>query len=201
MAECTPDECRNPGPRGGNCGDCYRQKWRQRNLAKVREQDRIKAARLRAADPSEHLAVKRRQYERNPDLYKARVAARRAANLEAERERERLKSVRYRAENLEKMRELVRDASKRWRAENPLRVREYGRARRALMAGGKVDYAAILLEHGMTCHLCGDAIAGASVLHFDHVIPLARGGAHNAENIRPSHALCNLRKGARIIPC
>lgn len=50
----------------------------------------------------------------------------------------------------------------------------------------------------MTCHLCGDGIDSLADLHFDHVIPLSKGGPHVAANIRPSHALCNLRKGDRI---
>ncbi len=51
----------------------------------------------------------------------------------------------------------------------------------------------------MVCHICGDAIPGLEELHFDHVIPLIKGGPHVAENVRPSHAGCNLRKGARLI--
>lgn len=34
-------------------------------------------------------------------------------------------------------------------------------------------------------------------LHIDHVIPLVKGGSHTLENVRPSHAICNLKKGAR----
>jgi len=51
----------------------------------------------------------------------------------------------------------------------------------------------------MVCHICTEGIASLDDLHFDHVIPLSKGGPHAAENIRPSHALCNLRKGARLI--
>ena len=61
-----------------------------------------------------------------------------------------------------------------------------------------IDYAAILAEHGMVCHLDGEPIPSLDDLHFDHVIPLAKGGLHTAANIRPAHALCNLRKGNRI---
>ena len=67
------------------------------------------------------------------------------------------------------------------------------------MSGANVDYVAILAEHGMTCHICREPIAGRADLHFDHVIPLAKGGPHHADNIRPSHALCNIRKGDRLM--
>jgi 5-methylcytosine-specific restriction endonuclease McrA len=90
----------------------------------------------------------------------------------------------------------------RWRAARPddhrLQNREYFSRRRA--DGDKpVRYVDILKQHGMVCHICGDAIAHKSDLHFDHVIPLSRGGLHVTENIKPSHAACNIRKGARLL--
>lgn len=77
----------------------------------------------------------------------------------------------------------------------------YAHARNALKLGNvvaAVDLAAILAEHGMVCHLCGGDIATRADLHFDHVVPLSLGGAHEPENIRPAHAFCNLSKGNRI---
>lgn len=64
---------------------------------------------------------------------------------------------------------------------------------------GPVDYAAILAEFGMVCHLCGGEIESRPELNFDHVIPLTRGGPHVQENIRPSHKSCNLRKGSKLM--
>jgi len=93
-----------------------------------------------------------------------------------------------------------------WKLANPELVREIGReaaARRKAQKLGlvvtKADYAVILARHGMVCHICGLDILTRSDLHFDHVIPLARGGAHVVENIRPSHSFCNRSKGARVI--
>jgi 5-methylcytosine-specific restriction endonuclease McrA len=62
-----------------------------------------------------------------------------------------------------------------------------------------VGYQGILEEFGMTCHICGGSIATTSDLEFDHVVPLACGGQHVRQNIKPSHRLCNLRKGAKLI--
>lgn len=92
-----------------------------------------------------------------------------------------------------------------WERRNPekvsLRDRQNKGRRRALIGSpDPVNYAHILDEHGMACHLCLLPIADFDDLHFDHVIPLARGGAHAADNIRPSHKRCNLRKGARLLP-
>ncbi len=36
-------------------------------------------------------------------------------------------------------------------------------------------------------------------IHYDHVIPLARGGSHTFENIRISHGACNMRKGVKLL--
>jgi len=87
-----------------------------------------------------------------------------------------------------------------WRKSNPklwaMRNRENQRRRHR---DKPVDYVAILEEHGMVCHICDCEIESMAGLHFDHVIPLSKGGPHAADNIRPSHAACNLRKGARLL--
>jgi 5-methylcytosine-specific restriction endonuclease McrA len=35
-------------------------------------------------------------------------------------------------------------------------------------------------------------------LHIDHVIPIAKGGADILDNLKPSHAICNISKGAKL---
>lgn len=35
-------------------------------------------------------------------------------------------------------------------------------------------------------------------MSVDHIVPLARGGSHSADNVQSAHLLCNLRKGARV---
>jgi len=34
-------------------------------------------------------------------------------------------------------------------------------------------------------------------LHIDHFIAIANGGQDTLENVRPSHGICNVKKGAR----
>lgn len=75
--------------------------------------------------------------------------------------------------------------------------REHTRRRRAWKSDGKVDYAAIIERDGMVCHICGKPIADRRSLEFDHVVPLAKGGAHTPENVRPAHKRCNRKKGYR----
>lgn len=86
-----------------------------------------------------------------------------------------------------------------WKA-HPEKSSELCARRRARILATQVepvDYRRVLELHGRVCHLCGDAIGDD--LHFDHVIPLARGGEHSYENVRPAHAGCNHRKHAKLV--
>ena len=67
----------------------------------------------------------------------------------------------------------------------------------------------VLERYGNICHICQEPIdlnapkrvgykGWEAGLHLDHVIPLARGGDDTIENIRPSHGICNIRKGATL---
>jgi HNH endonuclease/Helix-turn-helix domain len=68
----------------------------------------------------------------------------------------------------------------------------------------------VLEEYGSICYLCYEEIdldAPRSVnqpgwrdgLHIDHVIPIAKGGHDTLDNLRPTHARCNLNKQAKLI--
>ncbi|WP_425608698.1 HNH endonuclease [Streptomyces albipurpureus] len=54
------------------------------------------------------------------------------------------------------------------------------------------------------CHLCGedidrDVVAPAPLAPtLDHVVPIARGGAHTMINLRAAHFRCNSAKGSRL---
>lgn len=68
----------------------------------------------------------------------------------------------------------------------------------------------VLQKYGQVCHICNNEIDLAAPrrsgmgkdweagLHIDHLIPVSEGGADTLENVRPSHGLCNIRKGNRI---
>ena len=67
----------------------------------------------------------------------------------------------------------------------------------------------VLVAYGKTCHIChepidlkasrwvgrGDWLLG---LHVDHVVAIANGGPDTLANVRPSHAICNLKKGSKV---
>jgi len=104
----------------------------------------------------------------------------------------------------ERNREHVRAVYADWEKRNPGKVslrdrRNKGRRRATVGVPDPLNYEQILVKHGMTCHICLGEIGSAADLHFDHVIPLARGGRHAYGNVLPSHRSCNLRKGTRLM--
>lgn len=187
---CELDGCGELHYSLGMCKPHYRQDYYRRNG----DHERATMAQWR----TENRAYDRERwatwFAEHADELAARKRETRAADLPGALERE----ARYRDAN----RQAIYAAAKAWREANParwaLRNRENQRRRRRI-DGRPVDYAVILAEHGMHCHICEQPIAGLADLHFDHVIPLALGGPHHEDNIRPAHARCNLRKGAKLL--
>lgn len=95
-----------------------------------------------------------------------------------------------------------------WAAAHPDRWREYKRTTGARRRGapmcahaecrGAGATALAWQSHPPACWMCGVPVAQGVNLHMDHVVPIARGGIHCAENLRPACATCNRRKGARV---
>lgn len=115
----------------------------------------------------------------------------------------------YRANNPEKRRESCANwyaknptHKTEWRHKNPFTYREHNKRsklnRKKRTGFAVVSYDIILERDGFRCHICGGEV-DPTQLHFDHIVPLARGGAHSEENISVSHATCNLRKGTKLI--
>jgi hypothetical protein len=130
---------------------------------------------------------------------RAKLAARKYRDANPEKTKARYRA--YKQANWEK----VKASSYRWREQNPERwyaIVYAARDRRRAAIGAaveRVDYALILAEYGMVCHICTGDIPSRKDLHFDHVIPLARGGPHVQDNIKPSHARCNQRKSDKLM--
>lgn len=68
----------------------------------------------------------------------------------------------------------------------------------------------VIDKWGSDCHVCLRPIDWSkpshakyegweSGGHLDHVVPLSRGGTDTLDNVKPIHALCNLRKGAKLV--
>jgi 5-methylcytosine-specific restriction endonuclease McrA len=108
--------------------------------------------------------------------------------------------------------EVQRRGQAKWRASEAGKEqsRKTSRKRRALKkATNHAPYTEqeVLDRWGSNCHICGEPIdfnaprsqakglpGWERGLHFDHVVPLAKGGDDNIDNVKPAHAKCNLKK-------
>ena len=170
------------------CGRALTRAWVKSNPEKKAAMDR----RYRAENAEAVAATQRAWREANREKVAEKLRGWRAANP--------ARATEHRLAWDKAHPESRREIRRRWWQSRPEYARQAHGVRRARQLGGHVscaDYRAILAEFGMTCHICGEAIADHHELHFDHVVPLACGGAHSRENIRPSHSPCNLSKGAR----
>lgn len=81
-------------------------------------------------------------------------------------------------------------------------VAQRRRARVANAIGNGVterEWREILARFGDRCAWCRRSENLIVKLSMDHVVPLARGGAHRADNIQPLCIECNSKKGTRMI--
>jgi 5-methylcytosine-specific restriction endonuclease McrA len=185
---CSRAACKANYEKNKNAYKARAREWVARNREKRREISR--AWQLRNLE--QHRA-RGREYIRNK--WKE--------NPEKEREKSRLNMAQYKLDHPERVRATAKRAyQKKWtenRERCLLLARKYTATRRAREASAallKVDFQEILRRDGYRCHICRLAVEPKS-LEFDHVIPLALGGAHSNDNISVAHRSCNRVKGAR----
>lgn len=199
---CTLDGCDRKHYAKGFCHPCYlRARANDPSRPRCSEPECDKALYARGLCRKHYCDQHLAGYWDRPEV---KAKSREASRQWAERNKER----RYAAISAwhRANREKCRASHRRWLEANPERARQLRREnqarRKARMLATMVepiDYGAILRRHGMVCHLCRRPIPHRRLLHFDHVIPLARGGPHVASNIRPAHKRCNLSKGSRVL--
>lgn len=90
-----------------------------------------------------------------------------------------------------------------WQQSNPERSKELRanakHRRRAREHGtyiGRISYKAIKSRNGMVCGICNLPIVDQ--YHYDHIIPISKGGPHVTDNIQLAHPKCNREKSDRI---
>ena len=105
----------------------------------------------------------------------------------------------WREENREKWLEINRLAAKRRRADGGHVLEDIRRRARKIENGlhlvTKRDLNRILNRYRGCCAYCGHSLRWAT-LHWDHVLPLAKGGRHCKANLLPTCSDCNQSKGA-----
>jgi hypothetical protein len=175
----------------------YQVEWLRQN-PQAREQVRRSSARWYQANKHRAYMKARAWAEQNRDRvrgYWRKSATKRRANNP---EQSRAQAQTYRDANREHLREWHRA----YRRANIVHMRLHWRLnqakRRGAMRGQLVDYNLIWQRDGGICHICGDLVAPDDV-HFDHVIPLSKGGSHTYDNIKVAHSVCNLRKRDKLL--
>jgi 5-methylcytosine-specific restriction endonuclease McrA len=145
--------------------------------------------------------------------YKAHPEKKRAMDIKyvsTHRQQVAKHSAKYRENNLEKS----RAASLKWNKANPEKMNSAARKRRAVrLQNGWEPYtkAQVLELYGTECYLCSNPINPQAPrrigkekgwelgLHIDHVIPIVSGGSDTLKNVRPTHAICNMQKGNKML--
>jgi len=181
----------------------YQRAWANRHP----ETTRARYKRWHAANQEHRLAYYRNYNNRNRELKRERDRQRREAMTPEQRRakwrRENKAAAArgyyrlYRAEN----RGRINEREAEWRRKNPNKnnepERRRYRAKRDRAGGVLVSVSELRAMYGNVCYLC-DASLNRYSFTMDHVIPLARGGAHSISNLRPCCGRCNSRKGARL---
>lgn len=57
--------------------------------------------------------------------------------------------------------------------------------------------ARVIERDGLVCGICLGAVEPADV-HLDHIKPFSKGGPTTFANLRVTHSVCNMRKGAKV---
>lgn len=133
------------------------------------------------------------------------------------RYRESHKEAEYKRKRLwrEKNKDRIDELRKAWRKNNPdklsAQIRTASRIRRARLKNtlhSPYTEPEVLDLYGVDCHICGLKIdlkaprlsgqeGWEQGLHIDHLVPISQGGSDTLDNIRPSHGLCNVKKGSK----
>lgn len=100
--------------------------------------------------------------------------------------------------NIPYVREALRQASKRHYLANREKLLSDRRSRMIKTNGPeaeKFSYSDVFERDNGICYLCLLPVPSIKDCHFDHVIPLSRGGSHTFNNVKVTHKFCNLSKG------
>jgi 5-methylcytosine-specific restriction endonuclease McrA len=147
--------------------------------------------------------AKKAYYEKNKDILLKKMKIYYADNREHLMEY----ATSYAVENRERLREVKREYSKK----HPEMDRNKNRRKRAIKKQNgfeKYSEQDVLSTYGTDCYLCGSPIDLSASrrcgspgwelgLHIEHYVDIALGGPDTLENVRPSHAKCNLNKKPR----
>lgn len=170
----------------------YHEKHRAEVLPKRRE--------LWALRSEADRAEVRKSWLRNREKRNAQRRLRRAADIQAAKQRE--AAVRARPGYSE--RAVARTAE--WNRQHPeharlLRLKEDAkrRAREREVFVEAVDHRVVFDRDKGICGICKLDVDHASPWEVDHIVPISKGGLHSYANVQLAHRSCNRRKHIKLI--
>jgi len=190
----------------------YHRDWYLRN----RQKRLAQTAAYYASHKSLILSAGKEWSKRNPEKVKARELRYRNAhpenvqkwnrewhNKRTEEQRE-LKRKQQR-EHYSKNKQKVNARNRRWRQANKPLILARDLKRKALKIQATVNLAGITAWISLvksrktsTCYYCQKRVS-VDKIHFDHIIPLSKGGSHSVENLCVACATCNLKKNNKPV--
>lgn len=175
------------------CMNSTSKQWRGNNKEKLQEYNH-NYKKSWYAENTEKAREQSREWGRN-NLQRVLDKVKQWVSQNPEKKREQNKS--WRLAHPDK----VSESRKRWEAANPDKVLEKSRNRRAKKKsnGGKItaaEWREVLERYNHTCLCCREK---GKKLTMDHVLPLALGGTHTADNVQPLCVSCNSKKQARHV--
>jgi 5-methylcytosine-specific restriction endonuclease McrA len=182
-------------------------RYRQRHPERIKDRWKSYYQKNKVAIASRQVTKSKKYYWKNRE----RILAKNRVWHFQNKEWKKLRDKEYRKANRERRRMLHR-AWVRQKLSDPAfceRRRQKGlcdtNKRRALKVSAAINLceiktwvASVKKKHSFRCYYCKKRFP-ASVVHFDHIIALSRGGQHSVANLCTSCPPCNLGKGAKPI--
>jgi 5-methylcytosine-specific restriction endonuclease McrA len=144
----------------------------------------------------------RETYAKDPAAKISKTRAYHLANPEWSKQRLRASHVKHRDARADRVKKRLAEDPEFLQYRRDV-IRRHESKRRALIRGAEVenisaeDYQGHLELHENRCWVCEFPFTENEAHQWDHVQPLAKGGAHTLRNLRPICAPCNTRKNAR----
>lgn len=170
----------------------YKKKYQQKNKARLAEKKRIHYWAHR-----EEISVSQKEkYRVKSEIRKEAARQYRLANPE----KSKAAVLRWCAANPARLLATKRAWAQRDRMAQPEKYAEIQSRRKAQKLQTqteRINFKKILRDANGMCGICHQPFDLFGI-DFDHIVPLARGGAHVTSNIQATHARCNRQKGAKV---
>lgn len=118
------------------------------------------------------------------------------AYRDAHKEEQKEAHRKWRHENWDRLKDVYAERNKAWRKANPVQAQLLGHNRRVNMRGAKIRQEELHNWDSMLCGICAQLIEDK--FDIDHIIPISRGGKHEASNLQLAHPTCNTRKHNKL---